>query len=238
MAGFRKAFDIQQPRLKYYDLTILGFDDQNGNSVKDDNEKPISNVLINIARDPDKNEKQKTGFSETQMITDPDGEIFYGNIPEGTYDLRITPLSNLEDLYFLDGRNQALKADEDKVHYLPLVESYKVKGKVIIDRDPNSTEGRLNLEGIRITAESDNGYSYSALTTSSGQFVLNLPKANLYIVKIYNVFGERFMLEQGEYEVMFMDNKVINLDFKFVEQRREIRFNEENQLFDFRIDRN
>ncbi len=238
LAGFRKSFDVQQPRMKYHDLTLVGFNDQNGNNIKDKDEKPISNVLINIIRDPEKNEEHKTRFAETRMITDPNGEIHYGNIPEGNYDLKITPLSNLEDLYFLDGQNQVLTADEDKVHYLPLVESYKIKGKVIVDRDPNSSEGKINLEGIRISAVGENGSNYSTLTTSDGRYVLNLPKAHFYTVKIYNVFGSRFMLEQGEFEVQFMENKTINLDFRFSEERRAIEFNDGEQLFDFNIDRN
>ncbi len=237
LAGFRKNFDVQQPRLKYHDITILGFNDQNGNNVKDDNEKPISNVLIKIARDPVKNKEEKTGFAETLMITDPDGRIHYGNIPEGNYDLQITPLSNLEDLYFLDGQHQSLKAEEDKIHYLPLVESHKVKGRIIMDRDPNSNEGRVNLEGIRITAEGENGANYSTLSGPGGSYVLNLPKANIYRVKIFNVFGDRFVLEQGEFEVQFMENKTINLDFRFREQRREIKYKEGEQLFDFNIKR-
>lgn len=237
LAGFRKSFDVQQPRMKHHDLTVVGFNDQNGNNIKDSDEKPISNVLINIVRDPEKNEEHKARFAETRMITDPNGEIHYGNIPEGNYELKITPLSNLEDLYFLNGQDQSLKADEDKVHYLPLVESYKVRGKVVVDRDPNSNEGRINFEGIRITAMGENGASYSTLTASDGHYVLNLPKANIYTVRIYNVFGSRFMLEQGEFEVQFMKNKTINLDFRFREQRREIKFNDGEQLFDFNIDR-
>ncbi len=237
MAGFRIAFDVQQPRIKYYDMAIVGFNDQDGNSVKDDDEKPISNVLINIKRDPKLNGDSKAIFAETKLITDPNGEIFYRNMPEGKYNLEITPLSNIEDLYFLEGRNQILEVDEDKIHYLPMVESYKVKGRIIVDRDPNSTEGRINLEGIRITAESENGSSYSALTDNNGVYVLNLPKANAYKVSIYNVFGERFILRQGSYQVQFMKNKSINLDFRFEEMRREIKFNKDSQLFDFNIKR-
>jgi hypothetical protein len=237
MAGFRIAFDVQQPRMKYYDMAVVGFNDQDGNGVRDENEKPISNVLINIKRDPKLNGDDKAVFAETKLITDPNGEIFYKNMPEGKYELEITPLSNLEDLYFLEGRNQVLEVEKDKIHYLPLVESYKVKGRVIVDRDPNSTEGRINMEGIRITAESENGSTYSGLTDNTGAYVLNLPKANLYKVSIYNVFGERFILRQGTYQVQFMDNKSINLDFRFEEMRREIKYNKDSQLFDFNIKR-
>ncbi|MCF8378835.1 MAG: hypothetical protein K9H49_04610 [Bacteroidales bacterium] len=237
MLGFRKAFDIQQPGMKYYNVAVIGFNDQDGDGVKDDDEKPVSNVLINLKRDPKKNKEDKALFQETKLVTDPNGEIFYGKMPGGVYDLEITPLTNLEDLFFLDGRNQQMTSDEDKIHYLPLVESYKVRGKIIVDRDPNSTHGRINLEGIRVSGTAENGSSYSTLTNSNGQYVLNLPKANIYTIKIYNVFGETFMLQKGEFEVQFMEDKALNIDFQFTEQKREIKFKEGQQLFDFQIDK-
>jgi hypothetical protein len=233
MLGLRKSFDIQQPHLKYYDMTLLGFNDINGNLIKDDNEKPVSNVLINIARDPLKNSINKTGFAETNMISDPNGQIIYGNLPEGTYDLTIKPLSNLGDLFFLNGENQTITVNSDKIHYLPLVESYKVSGKISVIRDPNSSEGKISLEGIRIMATGENGEVYSVLTNSYGSFILNLPQAASYKVSIFNVFGEQFILERNEYDVHFTGNKNVNVNFRFIEQRREIRFREGEKFFDF-----
>lgn len=237
LTGFRKSFDIQQPRLKFYDLTIVGFNDENGNNIKDPNEKPISNVLIRISRESKKNIVQRTGFSEVSLITDPNGEIYYEDLPEGVYDLQITALSNLENLYFLNGKNQTLEIKDDMVHYLPLVETYKIKGRLIIDRDPNSTEGRINLEGIRVTAVGQDGETYSVLTNSFGSYVLNLPRAADYEVSVYNVFGEQFVLQQGRYKVQFTANKTVNLDFRFIEKRRQLEFREEEQFFDFNIRR-
>jgi hypothetical protein len=235
VVGFRKAFDIQQPRLAYYDLTIVGFNDMDGDGVKDEDEKPISNVLVNISRDPYKNVENKTGFSEISMITDPQGEIYYENVPLGIYDLTILPLTNLENLYFLNGDHQTIEVNDDMVYYLPLVESYKIKGRIIIDRDPNSNEGVVSPEGIRVTAVSETGETYSALTTGFGTFVLDLPKAASYEVSIYNVFGENFRLERGSYRVQFTENRIINLDFKFTEQRRGIQYNEGDQYFRFNL---
>ena len=231
--GVRKAFNIQQPRLGYYDLTIIGFNDLDGDGIKDDEEMPISNMLVHISRDPQKNVEKKTGFAETSMITDPRGEIYYENIPEGIYDLAILPLSNLENLYFLNGDQQTIEINDDLVHFLPLVESYKIRGRIIIDRDPYSTEGRVSPEGIRISAVSETGETYSTLSSSFGTYVLDLPKASSYEVNIYNVFGENYRLERGTYKVQFTENRTINLDFKFTEQRRGIRFNEGEQFFQF-----
>lgn len=234
--GVRKAFDIQQPRLGYYDLTIVGFNDRDGDGVKSDEEKPISNVLVNLSRNPNVNEENRTGFVETGLITDSRGEIYYKNIPVGVYALSIIPLSNLETLYFLNGEHQTLEINNDLVYFLPLVESYKIKGKIIIDRDPNSTEGVVSTEGIRITAISESGETYSALTSGYGTFVLDLPRASTYEVSIYNVFGENFKLERGRYKVQFTENKTINLDFKFTEQRRGVKFDGSEEFFRFKLD--
>jgi hypothetical protein len=236
MVGIRKSFNIQQPRLAYHDLTIVGFNDLDGNGIKDENEKPISNVLVSISRDPSKNVENKTGFAETSMITDPQGEISYENMPEGIYDLSILPLSNLEDLYFLHGEKQTIDMTQDQVFYLPLVESYKIRGRIIIDRDPNSNDGIVSPEGIRVTAIAENGETYSTLSNSFGNYVLDLPRTNSYSVNIYNVFGENFRLERGTYKVQFTDTKTINLDFKFIERRRAIQFNGEEQYFQFNLE--
>jgi hypothetical protein len=170
------------------------------------------------------------------MITDPQGEIYYGNIPEGIYDLTISPLSNLEDLYFLHGEKQTIEIKSDQVYYLPLVESYKIRGRIIIERDPNSNEGIVSPEGIRITATAENGETYSTLSNSFGTYVLDLPKANSYEVNIYNVFGENFRLERGTYQVQFIENKTINLDFTFTERRRAIQFREGEELYQFNLE--
>jgi len=238
LAGFRKALDIQQPRLSYHDLTIVGFNDLNGNGIKDENEKPVSNVLIKIIRDPGKNELQKVGFAEMEMITDPNGEIYYRNIPEGVYDLSITPLSKLEDLYFLNGMYQELEIHSDVDFYLPLVESFKVKGRVVVDRDPSSDAGRISLEGIRITATGEDGEVYSTLTSNGGAYVLNIPKSGKYDIKINNVFGPGFRLERDLYEVIFDGIKIIQVDFKFTEQRRGVQFREGEELFHFNLNGN
>jgi len=192
-------------------------------------------VLINLSRDPKKNVEKRSGFAETGMITDPTGEVIYENLPMGVYDLSILSLSELENLYFLHGTNQTIEINDDMVHYLPLVESYKIKGRIIIDRDPNSNEGLISMEGIRVTAVSESGESFAVLTNSYGTYVLDLPKASSYKVNIYNVYGENFRLERGSYRVQFTENKTINLDFKFVERRRAIQFQEGEQLFQFNL---
>lgn len=238
VVGVRKTFDIQQPRLGYYNLTLVGFNDLDGDGRKSEDEKPISNVLVNISRDESRSREKQSGFAEINLISDPQGEIYYEKIPEGTYNLTLIPLDKMSALFFLDGNKQSIKISQDMVYYLPLVENYKIRGRVYIQRDPNSNEGNVSPEGIKVSALADNGEVYSALTDGYGSYVLNVPKTHTYEVTVYNVLGEKFRLEREAYTVQFMEHRTIQLDFRFIEARRGIRFNESEQFFQFNLDQN
>jgi hypothetical protein len=237
VVGLRKTFDIQQPRLGYYNLTLVGFNDLNGDGKKSEDEKPISNLLVNISRDESQSRDKQSGFAEINLITDPMGEIYYEKIPEGTYNLTLIPLDKLSALFFLDGNKQTLRISRDMVYYLPLVENYKIRGRIMIQRDPNSNEGAVSPEGIKVTALAGNGEVYSALTDGYGSYVLNVPRTHTYEVTVFNVLGEKFSLERDTYRVQFTEHRTIQLDFRFIEERRGIRFNESEQFFQFNLDR-
>lgn len=233
IAGFSKSFNLQQPRVKYYDLRTVFFNDLNGDRLKSDNEPPVSNILVNITKDRSKSQA-RSSIPELDMISDVNGEIFIENLPRDNYQMAYQPLVNLQSYYFLNGAKQEYFNDRERIMYVPLVESYKVKGKIILIRDPNSTEGKLNLDGIRITATGENGEAYSVLTDKFGAFILNVPNADKYNLKVNNVFGEHFTIEANELQVQFTKNKTINVDFTFIEKRREINFENGNQIFKFK----
>lgn len=238
VVGIRKSFDFQQPRLSYHDLVIVGFNDLNGDGIRNGDEKPISNVLVNISRNENLSGKKQTGFAEISMITDPQGEVYYENIPEGVYDLSIIPLNSLSNMFFLNGNQQSITIQEDVVFYLPLVETYKIRGRIFIDRDPNSTLSGITTEGIKVTALADNGEVYSAFTDGFGAYSITVPKNHTYEVKIYNVLGENFRIERDSYTVQFFEQRTIQLDFRFIERRRGIRFNEGDEIYRFNLDGN
>lgn len=230
--GVSKTFDIQQPRLKYYNLKTVFFNDMDGDRFKSENEPPVSNIMVNISRDKNETESH-SNLPVLELISNVNGEVNISNMPKDKYIMTYQPLINLQSYYFLNGSEQAYYSDKDRVLYVPLVESYKIKGKVNLVRDPNSTEGLLSLDGIRIEAHSKNGEVYSVLTDSHGEYILNVPNADIYTVKIRNTFGEHFMLDNDEVVIQFSKNKTINLDFNFVEKKREINFNNGNQIFKF-----
>ena len=232
VVGITKSFNIQQPRLKYYDFKTVFYNDLDGNRIKTDNEPPVSDVLVKIEKNRELS-KEKSRIPEVELISDVNGEISFENLPKDNYNLVFNPLVNLESLYFLDGSVQKYYNDKRRTLYVPLAESYKIKGKIIVVRDPNSTEGKLDLSGIRITATSIKGEKYSVLSDNFGGYVINVPNAERFKVSINNVFGELFQIENDEMDIQFVQNKTINLDFTFYEKKRGIEFENGTELFNF-----
>lgn len=232
IAGFSKSFNIQQPRLKYYDFKTVFFNDLDGNRIKTVNEPPVSNILVNIEKDRSIS-TGKSNIPEIELLSDVNGSILVENLPKDNYKLRFNPLVNLQSLYFLNGSEQSYYNDKDKILFVPLAESYRIKGKIIVERDPNSSEGKIDLNSIRVIATGLKGENYSTLTDNSGSYILNVPNAEKFKVKVNNVFGEQFNIDNNEMEVQFTQNKTINLDFTFIETRRGINFENGNELFKF-----
>jgi len=232
VVGVSKAFDIQQPRQKYHHLKAMFFNDLDGNRIKSDNEPPVSDILVTIEKDQLKQNEIST-IPEIKLISDVKGEIQIENLPRDYYRMNFSPLSNLEYLYFLNGFEQTYYNESNNILYVPLAESYKIKGRVVLVRDPNSSEGKIDLSGVRVTAVGSNGENYSVLTDNAGSFIMSVPNADKFTVKVNNVFGEYFRIDNDEIQVQFAQTKTINVDFVFVEKMREIQFDNGNQLYKF-----
>lgn len=232
MIGVSKAFNIQQPRLKYHNMKIQFFNDLDGNKIKTDNEPPVSDIIVSVEKDNLKSD-EPSAIPEIKLISDQKGMAVIDNLPQDNYRLSFTPVNNLQYLYFLDGTEQFYQNKKTNTVFVPLAESYKIKGKILVYRDPNSTEGKLDLSGVRVTAKGSNGENYSVLTDNFGAFVISVPSGDKYMVKVNNVFGEYFRIDNDEIQVQFTSNKTVNVDFIYVEQKREIQFDNGNQFYNF-----
>jgi hypothetical protein len=232
LIGVTKSFNIQQPRLKYYDFKTIFFNDLDGNRIKTDNEPPVTDILVSVEKDQSI-APGSSNIPEIKLIADANGAVAIENLPKDNYKLSFTPLLNLQSLYFLDGSDQPYFNDKTRTVYIPLAESYKIKGKIILVRDPNSSEGKIEVGGVRITVTGQKGETYSVLTDNFGAFLLSVPKADKYTVHINNVFGEQFNIDTNEMQVQFTQNKTINVDFTFIEKKRGIQFEGGSQFFNF-----
>jgi hypothetical protein len=234
--GVNKAFDIQQPRLSYYDFDVICFHDLNGNGIKDDNEPPIANVMMDIERMNNQGDNRYVNYVQTQLISNPEGLMGYSRIPEGIYKLNFTPLVNLGNLYNVYGEVQEVVIANNTTIYVPFAESYSVKGEVKVVMSKFSNRTRPPLAGIRVTAQGANGETYSVLTNSQGEYILNIPQGSSYVIKVNNVFDEDFEIARDNYKVDFNGIKTFVLDFVFKERERRINFgfegNDEDEISD------
>ena len=240
-AGIVKSFDIPQPRIKYYELTVICFNDIDGNGERDKNEPLLPNIKVRISQDlgfkkyrHDVTERDKIRFGEQELITGVNGQLKVIDIPEDNYVLEFESLVNLGNLYNEGGDKQALNMSENTTLYVPYVESYKVRGKVILNRDEYSSLGLINLGGIRITATNLTNYKiYTALTDNEGNYLINVPQGGAYKVSVNNIFGNAFEIDKEEFLIQFSEFKSFNVDFTFFEGKREVSFGG-NSFFNFK----
>ncbi|HEY4798082.1 MAG TPA: hypothetical protein VII99_03295, partial [Bacteroidia bacterium] len=196
--GFKKSFDIPQPKVKYYNLRVICFKDINGNGVMDGNEHGLQDIVISIDRGnrmdsvSGKPMKQPGHFMPCEMVTDNFGSVIYYHIPEGEFNVNVFPLVNLKDLYNIKGQKQKAIVSRDTTYYIPFVQSNRVEGRVIINRDEFSSLGAISTANIRITATDSLGNSFPTLTAADGSYVLYVPTAGEYNVSINKVFDDQF----------------------------------------------
>lgn len=237
-ARVKKSFDLQQPRVKFYDLSVQYFNDLNGNGVMDKNERPLANVKAVIERNTLPEEKRNANvFVTRHLVSDPKGRILMENIPDGNYQLHHAMLKNTDQLFFAYGDVQEVILNGNFQVNVPLIESYKINGKVGLDRDPNSRRGLIDLTDIRVTATTQNGDTYFGLTDKYGNYTINIPPGNIYRISVRNVFGQDFSLEKSEFIVEMYDVNTVNIDFTFIEKRRGVKMNGENH-FNFNLEGN
>ncbi len=238
--GIRKEINCKQPRIQFYDLKIVFYRDINGNRIKESNEPGINDVLATIKIDPDNVIKESSAqFVSSELLSAANGEIEYKNIPNGNYILNFKLLGNIVGNFSRENIELPFSINEDKVIYIPYLENNRIIGKVILNRDPLSAFGNIELGNIRVIAEDTKGNTYSALTDNQGNFVIYTPVADHYVVKINNIFYESFELQQPEYIVKFNGYKQFEVTFVFNEKKRQINFdneiNEEPDIEDIKL---
>lgn len=231
--GVKKSFNIPQPRIKYYELTVICFNDIDGNGTREKNEPLLSNIKVDISQNINIAKEEKIIFGEKKLVSGTNGALKIIDIPEGDYKLKFLPLINLGNLYNVNGDKQLVIMSGNTTLYVPYVESYKVKGKVVLNRDEYSSLGYINLGGIRVTATNTTTMkSYPALTTNDGSYMISVPKGGDYKVKVHNIFGSAFEIDKEYFLIQFGSFKSFNVDFTFFEGKREVDFGE-NSYFNF-----
>lgn len=232
--GVKKSFDIPQPRVKYYDVTAICFNDLDGDGIRGDDEPLLSNIKLKLSRDQEKNIDGFIRFGEQELVSNTQGEIVLKDIPEGSYLADFEPLFNLGNLYNAKGDNQNVEITQNMDLYIPYVESYQVNGMVSLIRDEFSDKGLVNVNGVRVEAVNEKGETFAALTDLKGFYTLNVPQAGYFTVKVTNVFGEGFEIDKDKFLIQFDGFKHYTVDFTFYEGKKEINFGDGEQFFNFK----
>lgn len=228
--ALRKEFNCNQARFQYHNLKIVFFKDLNGNRVKEPNEPGLRNVLAAIEPDYEiENDKTHKDFAATKLLTAPEGTIAYNNIVNGNYKLKYTLIGDMVGNFNREEQIYSFNINDDKTIYIPYLENNRIVGKIILNRDPLSSLGNIDISNIRIIAEDTKGHTYSALTDKQGNFIIYAPVTDHYVVRINNIFYESFDLQQNEFIVKFNGYKQFEIAFVFNEKKRKINFDTQDE---------
>lgn len=223
--GIKKQFDIQQPRVKFYDIELVFFKDFNGNFKQESNEPGIKNVLVSIEKlSTDVTGRIPGDFFSTELLSNSLGKVTIEKIPEGIYKISYNPLGSDVGTYSKAIEDSEIKIDHSGVYVFPFVEKNKVFGKIILNRSRLSGLGKIDASNVRITATDSQGRSHTTLTDKNGEFVLFAPVTDEYILTINNIYYENFDLRQNNFLVQFNGYKQFEVNFVFDEKVRRIQF--------------
>lgn len=229
-ASIRKEFNLQHPRVKFYDIELVFFKDFDGNFIQGDNEPGVKNVLLNISRESsDANSNIPGDFYNTELLSNNFGKVTLERIPEGIYKLIYNPIGKDAGTFSKALEEMTLTVDKNKILYIPFVEKNKVFGKIVLSRSRLSGLGRIDVSNVRITATDSKGRTYTTLTDKNGDFVLFAPITDQYVVNINNIFYENFDLRQNNFKVQFNGYKQFEVNFVFDEKIRRINFSPSTQ---------
>lgn len=197
------------------------FSDVNRNGSYDDFEP----VFDNLTEADFTANLPKGKFSELEMISSENGQLVYEKIPEGNFTLLYFPLNNLDGLYHPGGNTENITIVGNTTHYIPFIEGFKVRGYVRVEKDKLS-KNQVKLQNIPVYAVAENGQQYKALTDQNGKYNLMVPPyEGEYTIRVPNVFGANYTIEEPEYTVNFASVKTFDIEFVFKEQSRGVNMN-------------
>jgi outer membrane protein OmpA-like peptidoglycan-associated protein len=227
----KKEFNWNQPRIKYYDLTINLFKDLNGNLRRDFNEPGIKDILVSISSiDPvsynqyDINYESVGNMVSVRLLTGMEGTITYENLPRGLYKIELENIGRDQDKFFPDHNEFIINVADDKTVYVPYLERNRIFGRVVMNRSQLSNLGRIEVSNLRVTATDSRDRTTSTLTDANGYFEMYVPSVDSYIVSISNIFQEHFNLRQNNFRANLNGFKQFEVNFVFDEIRRQIEF--------------
>lgn len=227
----RKEFDWNQPRIKYYNLTINLFKDLNGNLRREFADPGVRDVLVSITSiDPLKYTDFAVDYEppgkmvSIRLLTGMQGTIVYENLPMGLYRIELVNIGPGLNSFFPDQNEFIVNVTGHQTFYVPYLERNRIFGRVVMNRSKISNLGTIEVSNLRITATDSKGRTTTTLTGANGEFEMYVPSIDHYIVTINNIFQEHFNLRQNNFRANLNGFKQFEVNFVFDEIRRHIEF--------------
>jgi hypothetical protein len=213
LIGFtvRKEFNVPIPFIKTnaVDVRFVAFYDVNGNSIRDNNEPVIPNVVITIDK-------------RSEVLTDVEGYAYAKNVTQGLHKLDLYALE-ITDGWFSNLPDSCDIMTEGDF-FIPYTRGVKVYGDVTVDRQDIALmdkEKAMDLSNIKITAS--NGKVYYTLTDVNGKFEFYVPNGNYIITLDEKILGSKFIVSKNNIPVDLKSNKSnIYVSFYISEKKRNV----------------
>tara|TARA_R110002073_G_scaffold128999_6_gene275291 strand:+ start:57726 stop:60695 length:2970 start_codon:yes stop_codon:yes gene_type:complete len=210
--SLRKEFGVPIPFTKKIAATtkFVSFLDINGNSIKDQGETSIQNVVIKLNRN--------------EVITNFDGEATIKNLKLDKYKLETLSLENLNGWFA--NTQDSIVINQDGINYIPFVRGIKVYGDVIVDRQKITVidDKPMDLSRIKVSAVKGDKI-YNTLTDNNGRFEFYLPFGQYTITMDEGVLGDRFRISRNNIPVRLRNSQDgVYVSFYIIEKRRKVNF--------------
>ncbi len=208
-------------------LKVILFKDDNGNGVKEDDEEGVPYVKIRLQLTNTDNPDISRQFPvDIILLSNESGIVNYNRLPKGFYELTITPLGDVKEYFYVNRSAEKLELSKNATYFVPFQKANKITGNIAITRGKfiKAGEENLDLANIKVTAYNKQGNSYSSFTIGDGSFTIFVPQNNTYYVRMGNVFGPGFKIEQNDIPITIgesMNNQVV---FNVNEITRQVKF--------------
>ena len=208
-------------------LKIQLFQDENGNNLMDKNEKRISNVKVRVQIVDAVNKIKRGNFPvDITLLSNKKGIVTFNSLPQGFYKITITPLSTLQEYFFINKNTEEVELDKNKFITIPFQKASKISGQINIKRYryAKNSEQKIDLTNIKVVAYDKVGNSYSTFTLSDGSFIIFAPGKHFYQLRIQNVFGKSFRIVRNDIPIFLTDTTTTPVVFRVAEKSRKINF--------------
>ena len=222
--GLRKEIGIPIPKrfrkTFFTDATFVAFLDFNGNHIKDPDEVPLENLVIQV--------------NGHEAITNKKGEVTFFNVAQKKYFHNVIPLVDVGSWFTM--KKDSIDITEQQTYYVPFTKGVMVEGAVLIDREKftEAVLAELDMSRIRVFTTDTMGNAYSTLTDRKGNFSFYVPYGFYTLSMDEEVLSDRFFLAQNNIPIELEEGMESYYQAFFViEKRRRVRkkkFNEKGEV--------